>query len=489
VAKRTDLPDDRDVKTDLDPEDWDDFRRQAHRMLDDMVSFLQTLRDRPAWQPVPDWVKTELTAGIPRGPTDLGDVYRDFQTLILPYGNGNLHPGFHGWVHGAGTPTGMLADMLAAGLNANLGGRDHAAIYVERQVIDWAIDIFGFPKGASGLLVNGTSMANLIALLVARAKHLGLSVREQGLGEAGAKLVAYTSAAAHGCIAKAMDMAGFGTAALRHIAVDQDQRIDLDALSRAIAEDRARGLTPFLLIGTAGTVDTGAFDSLDDLADIAAEQSMWFHVDGAFGALAVMAPELRSLVDGLSRADSLAFDFHKWLHVPYDCGCVLVRDGALHHQSFESAPAYLARAERGTGAGAPWFCDFGPDLSRGFRALKVWFTLRQFGIDRLGAAMLHDCRLAAYLVDRIATESELELLAPVALNIVCFRFKAEVPDLNRLNANLVIDVQERGIAVPSTTRLAGALAIRVAIVSHRTVEADIDRLVDAVLESGRRLAG
>ncbi len=476
------------MKTDLDPEDWDDFRRQAHRMLDDMVTFLESLRERPAWQAVPDWVKGELSAGVPRGPTELGDIYRDFQTLILPYGNGNLHPGFHGWVHGAGTPTGMLADMLAAGLNANLGGRDHAAVYVERQVIDWAIDLFGLPEGASGLLVSGTSMANLIALLVARARQLGLSVRETGLGEAGAKLVAYTSAAAHGCIAKAMDMAGFGTAALRLIAVDGDQRIDVAALNRTIAEDRARGLQPFLLIGTAGTVDTGAFDPLERLADIAAEQSMWFHVDGAFGALAVMAPELRSLVDGLSRADSLAFDFHKWVHVPYDCGCVLVRDGSLHHQSFESAPAYLARAERGTGAGAPWFCDFGPDLSRGFRALKVWFTLRQFGIDRLGAAMLHDCRLATYLATRIAAEPELELLAPVALNIVCFRFKAGTGDLNQLNADLVIDVQEQGIAVPSTTRLAGLLAIRVAIVSHRTVEADIDRLLEAVLETGRRLA-
>jgi aromatic-L-amino-acid decarboxylase len=283
-----------------------------------------------------------------------------------------------------------------------------------------------------------------------------------------------------------MDMAGFGTTALRRIAVDADHCIDTQALVAQIAADREAGLQPFLLVGTAGTVDTGAFDPLEQLADIAAAEAMWFHVDGAFGALAVMAPELRHLVDGLSRADSLAFDFHKWLHVPYDCGCILVRDGALHHQSFESEPAYLARAERGTGSGAPWFCDFGPDLSRGFRALKVWFTLREFGMDRLGAAMLHDCQLASYLAARIEAEPELELMAPVPLNIVCFRFKGLDP--NRLNADIVIDIQEAGIAVPSTTRIAGDLAIRVAIVSHRTIEADIDRLVDAVLEAGRRLS-
>jgi glutamate/tyrosine decarboxylase-like PLP-dependent enzyme len=474
--------------TSLDPADWDAFRAQAHRMLDDMVDFLAGVRARPVWQPVPDDVKRRLAEPVPTGPTPLDEVYNQFRELILPYATGNIHPGFFGWVHGSGTPTGMLAEMLAAAMNANVGGRDHGAVYVERQVIEWCRDLFGFPEGASGVLVTGTSMANLIGLLVARTTRLGAGSRVAGLGDAGAKLVAYCSTAAHGCISKAMEMTGLGSAALRQVAVDDRHRIDVAALARMIKADRDNGLTPFLVVGTAGTVDIAAIDDLAALADLCATERIWFHVDGAFGAMARLSPALAPLLAGIERADSLAFDFHKWLHVPYDAACILVRDGALHARAFATSAPYLARVERGLAAGAPWFCDYGPDLSRGFRALKVWFTLKEFGTERLGATVLRNCELARHLAERVQATQELELMAPVQLNIVCFRFchpGLSDSELDTLNAELVADVQESGVAAPSTTQLGGRLAIRVNITNHRTDEATLAALLAAVVARGK----
>jgi aromatic-L-amino-acid decarboxylase len=477
--------------TSLDPADWAAFRAQSHRMLDDMIDFLAGVRARPVWQAVPETVKQRLAEPVPTAPTALAEVYQQFRELILPYATGNIHPGFFGWVHGSGTPTGMLAEMLAAAMNANVGGRDHGAVYVERQVIEWCRSLFGFPEEASGVLVTGTSMANLIGLLVARTAHLGVGSRADGIGAAGRKLVAYCSTASHGCIAKAMEIGGLGTEALRHIAVDDHHRIDVAALARTIATDRENGLTPFLVVGTAGTVDIAAIDDLTALADLCAANDVWFHVDGAFGAMARLSPALAPALAGIERADSLAFDFHKWLHVPYDAACILVRDGALHAQTFASTAPYLARVPRGLAAGAPWFCDYGPDLSRGFRALKVWFTLKEFGTERLGAAVLRNCQLARLLADRVTAIPELELLAPVQLNIVCFRYRDSrltEAQLNSLNADLVADVQESGIAAPSTTLLESRLAIRVNITNHRTDEAAIEALLDAVIARGKALA-
>jgi glutamate/tyrosine decarboxylase-like PLP-dependent enzyme len=256
----------------------------------------------------------------------------------------------------------------------------------------------------------------------------------------------------------------------------------LEALEAALAEDRAAGLRPFLVVGTAGTVDIGAVDDLAGLADLAERHQLWFHVDGAFGALAILAPGLAPLLAGLERADSLAFDFHKWAQVPYDAGFLLVRDGRQHQAAFASPAAYLQRESRGLAAGSPWPCDFGPDLSRGFRALKTWFTLKTYGLKKLGDMIEGTCALARRLEARVQSEPDLELMAPVALNIVCFRHRGKDPDA--LNARIVASVQESGLAAPSTTRLRGNLVIRAAIVNHRTRASDIDALVDAVLEQG-----
>ncbi len=468
----------------LDPQDWDEVRAQGHRMLDDMIDYAANIRERPVWRPIPDEVRARFRAGLPRQPCDLGEVYREFTDCIVPYATGNVHPGFMGWVHGGGTAVGMLAEMLAAGLNANLGGRDHIPIEVERQIVEWTRAMFGLPAGASGIFVTGTSMANLMAVLVARTAALGQLVRQHGVGNDGALLTAYTSTAVHGCVAKAMDLAGFGSDALRRIAVDRLHRIDVASLRAQIVRDRDAGLKPFLVVGSAGTVDIGAIDDLAALSALCREENLWFHVDGAYGALGVLSPALAPLLAGLENADSIALDFHKWGQVPYDAGFLIVRDGERHRETFAAPAAYLRRETRGLAAGSSWPCDLGPDLSRGFRALKTWFTLKTYGTDKLGAMITRTCALAGYLEARILAEPRLELLAPVQLNIVCFRYRAA--DANSVNGDIVADIQESGIAAPSTTMLDGQLAIRAASVNHRTDTADVDALIAAVLEFGSR---
>jgi glutamate/tyrosine decarboxylase-like PLP-dependent enzyme len=283
---------------------------------------------------------------------------------------------------------------------------------------------------------------------------------------------------------QAMEVAGLGSAALRRLPVDAAHRVDLRALSEAIASDRAEGLTPFLVVGTAGTVDVGAIDDLPGMARIAAAEGLWFHVDAAFGALAILSPEIAPLLHGIERADSIAFDFHKWGQVPYDAGCIVVRDGRLHQEAFASPVAYLRREARGLAGGAPWFCDFGPDLSRGFRALKVWLTIKHFGTDRMGASIAECCRLARHLAARIDAEPELERAAPVALNVVCFRVRGG----DEANRAVAVELQEAGEVAPSTTTIDGRVVLRAAIVNHRTTEHDVETLVEQALAAARRRA-
>ena len=451
-------------------------------MLDDMLDYLEHLRERPVWQPIPQNIRARFHEALPAGPTDLAQVHQQFMRDILPFGGGNAHPGFMGWVQGGGTPVGMLAEMLAAGLNANVGGRDQIPIEVERQVTRWVCELFGFPETASGLFVTGTSMANLIGVLVARTRAVGIGARRRGIAAGGKRLRAYASAGAHGCIAQAMDLSGLGSDALRIIPMNDRFQIDTAALERAIAADRRIGCTPFLVVATAGTVDVGAIDALDVLADVAQREGLWFHVDGAYGALGMLAPDIAPRLAGIERADSVAFDFHKWGQVPYDAGFILVRDATLHQSAFVSPAAYLRREARGMAAGSPWPCDFGPDLSRGFRALKTWFTLKVHGAEALGRVISGTCALARYLGQRIEASPQLELLAPIALNIVCFRYRCA--DADRVNANIVVALQESGVVAPSSTIVGGRLAIRAAIVNHRTNAGDVDALIEAAIAFG-----
>jgi glutamate/tyrosine decarboxylase-like PLP-dependent enzyme len=460
------------VEKSLDPADWIAFRQQAHKMLDDMLDYTEGLNTRDVWQPMPADVQAHLRSSLTE--KTLTEAHVDFMQNILPYAVGNAHPRFMGWVHGGGTPVGMLAEMLAAGLNANLGGRNQAPVEIERQVMRWVRDLFGFPDTASGLFVTGTSMANLIGCLCAKSKT---NHDEQ--------LTAYTSTAAHVSVAQALDISGIGKNALRKIAVNSNYEIDVAALEQAIIADKQAGKMPFLVVATIGTVDVGAIDDLQKIAAICRKENVWFHIDGAFGALAMLAPEIAPRLAGIELADSIAFDFHKWGQVPYDAGFILVRDGDIHQKTFASPAAYLQRQERGLSANSPWACDLGLDLSRGFRALKTWFTLSVYGNEKLGQVVAHTCELAQYLKNKIETTPELQLLAPVALNIVCFRYRCE--DANRVNNEIVIQLQESGIVAPSSTTLNGNVAIRAAIVNHRTTKNDIDILLATTLEFGNAL--
>ncbi len=472
----------------LDPADWAAFRRQAHHMLDDMLGAMEHLAEQPVWRPIPEEVRVRFRAPLPLEPGTLAQVHEEFMTSILPFTARNAHPGFMGWVQGGGTAVGMLAEMLAAGLNANLGGRDQIPLEVEKQVTSWMRSLFGFPAEASGLFVTGTSMANFVAVTVARDAWIGAGVRRQGVNQSAQRLTAYASVAVHSCIGRAFDFSGLGSDALRLIPVDSRQRIDLEALEKAIEADRAAGFTPFFVAGSAGTVDTGAIDDLDGIAVLCAKHRLWFHVDGAFGALAILSPELAPRLKGIERADSLAFDFHKWAQAPYDAGFILVRDGERHRAAFASSSAYLARDERGLSAGSPWPCDLGVDLSRGFRAFKTWATLKVYGLNAIGAVIARTCELARYLESRVLASPELELMAPVELNIVCFRYRFADELSDALNRRIVIELQESGEVAPSSTLVAGRLSIRAAIVNHRTGRANIDTLVRAALARGHALS-
>jgi glutamate/tyrosine decarboxylase-like PLP-dependent enzyme len=331
-------------------------------------------------------------------------------------------------------------------------------------------------------------MGTLVGLTVARNAAADWDIRREGVSGLSKKLVAYMSIEGHESISKAMELLGLGHGALRRVPVDRQFRMDLRQLRAAIARDRAAGFQPFCVIGTAGTVNTGAIDDLFGIAEIARGERLWFHADGAFGGLCVLSKKLRPRLRGIELADSLAFDFHKWLHVPYDAGCVLVRDGEKHWQTFTTRPSYLQGAERGLSGGGRWFCEYGPELSRGFRALKVWFTVKTYGARALGDTILQNCRQASYLAGLVRRASELELLAEPSLNIVCFRFHARglsEPELDALNENLVADLHEQGVAAPSTTRIGGRLAVRVNITNHRSRRSDFVALVNALVQAGR----
>lgn len=466
----------------LDPADWPAFRARAHAMLDAAMDHLQAAREGPVWH-APD-APLKAAFDVPLPVTGQGAAVDAQIGALLPFGVGNTHPRFFGWVHGTGTPSQLLAEIAASAINANLGGRDHGAIHVEKQVIRWCREIFGFPPDASGLIVSGTSMATLVALKAARDRRLGYGVRKDGIGPV--RLTGYASAQVHGCADRAFDILGLGSAALRRIPVDASGGIDTARLAEAIRRDRDAGLTPFAVIGTAGSVDLGNIDNLAALADLAERESLWFHVDGAFGALAVLADELKPRLKGIERADSLAFDFHKWLHVTYDAGCVLIRDEDAHRRAFAERPDYLKGAERGLAAGNPWPVDYGPELSRGFRALKVWAQIAEHGTARLGRMIARNCQQAAYLGERVQADPALELLAPVALNICCFRHLGGA-HTDALNDEIVVRLQEQGIAAPSTTTVNGKRAIRINITNHRTRQSDLDLLLGAVRLTGAEI--
>ncbi len=474
-----------DEEITLDPIDWKALRLSFQIAADLCISNMEAVREGPVWEPTPDRVKAHFKEALPQEGASLNTLLRDFEENILPYGTGNGHPRFWGWVHGSGSAAGALAEMLAGFMNSNVGGRDHIANYVERQVINWCKDIFNFPASASGILTSGTSMGTLIALNVARNEKAGADVQALGVS-AGRRMVGYASAEAHGCNSKAFDLLGLGRQSLRMIAVDDRFRLKPETLRENISADKAAGFQPFVVIASVGTVNTGAIDDLVAIADICRAEGLWLHIDGAFGGLARLTGRFRAELEPMSLADSIAFDFHKWFHVPYDAGCVIIKDEVAHRGAFSARREYLQSTESGLAGGAPWFCDYGPELSRGFRALKVWFTLKSYGIKRLAALIEQNCTQAKKLEALVQAAPDLELCAPVHLNIVCFRmvFDKDGKATDALNKQIVALLQTEGIAAPSTTTINGETVIRVCITNHRTRSDDLTLLVSETRRLG-----
>jgi len=476
----------------LDPQDWAQMRQLAHRMADDVLDYFETSGERPVWRAVPDEVAARLSAAAPEGPSEPSAVYEEFRRDILPYPMHTSHPRFWAWYMGSGTVLGALAELLAATMNPNLGGGNHVAPLVEKQVIGWIRAMVGFPEDASGLLTSGASMANFTALTVARNSVCGFDVRHQGVRAAPGPLTAYASTEIHSCNQKAIETLGLGSDGLRKVPVRADYTLDLQALNEQVTADRAGGRVPFCVIATAGTINTGAIDDLNAVADFCAREGLWFHVDGAIGAVAILADSVRGRLAGMERADSVALDLHKWMHIPFEAGCVVVRDASAHREAFALVPEYLQREAKGRGlaSGGLWFSDYGLQLTRQFRALKVWMSIKEHGLRRFGRMIDRNVAQAAHLGRLVERSDRLELTAPIGLDIVCFRYNPgglDTEALNRLNQTILVELQESGIAAPSYTTLNGIYCLRVAISNHRSRFEDFDLLVREVLRIGNGL--
>ena len=429
-------------------------RAAAHRAVDLAFDHLATVTERPVYRRVPLAVRERLLAApLPRSGKPVTAILDEFAALIAHYPMGNGHPRFFGWGNPPPLPVGAIADLLAAAYNPSCAGGDHAAIYVEHAAVRWLMELLGFPTtGSTGLLVSGGSVASLIGVAAARhwaARRDGWDVRTDGVQGSRPALVLYLSSEGHTALRKAAELLGIGAANIRVIPVDDAFHLDVCALRMAVAADRARGLRPFCVVANAGTVTTGAIDPLDRVADLCAEEGLWFHVDGALGGFGVLDADLRDRYVGIARADSLAIDPHKWLAVPYECGCVLVRDAAMLRDAFSLVPPYL-RTEEGKGIGGlPWFAEHGVQQTRGFRALKLWMCLLHLGRDGYARIVARHLALARHLAAAVDATGDLERLAPVETSIVCFRYvpahlRGDAVALDALNRAVVEAIQEEG---------------------------------------------
>jgi glutamate/tyrosine decarboxylase-like PLP-dependent enzyme len=471
----------------LDATSFQDLANLAVEMAADHI---YGIRDRPVFRPMqPEQRLRLLDQPLPEEGVPPEVIFECFRSDVLPHPMGNGHPRFFGWVNSPPAPIGVVAELLAAAMNPSCAGGDHAAIYLERCCTRWLMELIGFPiAGSMGLLVSGGSMATLTCLAAARhwaAARDGWNVREEGLAGTRPALTLYLSEEGHSCIRKSTEFLGLGSANLRTIPVDNRFQMEVPALREAVRSDRAAGRRPFCVAASAGSVNTGAIDPLDELADFCGREDLWLHVDGAYGAFGILDPDLAPRYAGMSRAHSLALDPHKWLSVPVECGCALVRDGSTLREAFSLVPPYL-RTEEGKGfGGLPWFSEYGFQQTRGFRALKLWMVLQHAGRAGLAALVSRHIALARHLASLVDAAPDLERLAPVELSVVCFRYvpeelRGDDERLNALNKAVMERVQAGGEAFLSGTVLRGRFALRACVLNYGTTEEDLAALLDNV---------
>jgi aromatic-L-amino-acid/L-tryptophan decarboxylase len=470
--------------------DHEAFRHAAHAAVDGVADHLAELPARPVWQPLPDELRERLLAlPLPDRGTALEDLVATALRDVLPHAMGNGHPAFFGWVNPPPSPAGVIASLTAAAMNPSVVGGDHADVHVERAVVRWLAELVGFPHArGAGLLTSGASAATVVCLAGARRRALaavGHDVRRDGLAGA-PPLAAYVPAEAHSCVQRALELLGFGSAAMREVPLD-DGKLDADALRAAISADRSSGSAPALVVGSAGTVNTGAIDPLDELADVAVAENIWFHVDGAYGAFGVLDPALAARYGGMERADSLVLDPHKWLGVPVDAGCALVRRGDDLRETFSLIPPYL-RQEDPDPVGT--FAEYGFEQTRPFRALKTWATVAALGREGIAAHVARCNELARELATMVEREPELELAVAPQTSIVAFRARPAgcPPDrLEVVNQALPEAVQARGRTFVTGTVFEGRETLRACILHPETGSEQLATLATEVVETARTL--
>jgi glutamate/tyrosine decarboxylase-like PLP-dependent enzyme len=457
-----------------------------------IFDYLTTISERPVRAEnhagkTTNSINAELsTEGIPL------DQLIDDCRAIMDLSRHNGHPRFFGYVASPSTPIGAYGDLIASALNANITcwRSGPAGTELERMVVRWLGALINYDREASGLLTSGGSMANMIALLIASRRKWGADASRRGLWNSGPPMTLYASEEVHMSIPKAADILGFGRDQVRVIGCDDRQRMRVDLLRQRIEADLREGLRPFCIAGSAGTVNTGVVDPLAEIAGVAEEFDLWFHVDGAYGAPGVLDERKRVLFKGIERADSVSLDPHKWLYVPVDTGCLLFRDAAAARAAFNTEDADYIKTHGYADEEAFAFWDYGVELSRRFRALKVWLTLQYYGTRRIAAAISDDISLAEYLGETVSNADDFELLAPVELSICCFRYvppganKSDA-ELDRLNVSLMELVQKGGRAYVSNATVNGRFALRACITNFRTTKSDIDETIEAIRDAAR----
>jgi aromatic-L-amino-acid decarboxylase len=468
----------------------EELRNAGYQVIDEVTAYLSGIRKRPVWQPMPGAVREAIHAQkLPEQGYLFEETLEFLREMILPYPQGNGHPGFAGWINSAAAHAGVLIKPLAAAMNPNCGIGEHAGQELERRVVQWIMELCHFPvEGSAGVFVSGGSEANFTCLQAARywaAQVDGWNIREEGLQGDHPPFVLYQSDQGHFSIRKSVEAMGLGSKSIHIIPSTASLQLDVDRLAHRIQEDRAAGLRPFCVAATAGTVETGAIDALDELADLCHEQGLWLHVDGAYGAFGVLDERVAPHYKGIERVDSLATDQHKWLSVPIDCGCALVRNGAALRGAFR------VRTEEPDDYEA-WISDYTLQRTRRFRALEVWAIVRSAGRVGLASAIAHNIDMARLLARLVQATPELELVSAGPLSIV--RFRAVPPALrdnptlvDRFNKQLAVEMQRRGKAFLTSTRFQGREALRACIVNYMTAESDIQCIIDEVITASKRL--
>jgi aromatic-L-amino-acid/L-tryptophan decarboxylase len=471
--------------------DLEEFRGAGHALIEAVADHLMGLPDAPVWQPMPDGLRAALLESpLPDGPTGVEALSETMVGDVLPHAMGNGHPAFFGWVNSPPALAGVLASLVAAAMNPSVVAGDHADVHLERTVVRWLAELVGYPHApGAGLLTSGASTATIVCLAGARGRAcsaVGHDVRRGGL-VGGPRLVAYVPSEAHSCVPRALELLGFGRDSIRPVPLDGG-RLDAEALRGAIAADRDAGATPALLVGSAGTVNTGAIDPLHALADIAAAERLWFHVDGAYGAFGVLDPALAARYRGMERADSLTLDPHKWLGVPVDAGCALARRGEDLRDAFSVVPPYL---RQGAGAEVGTFAEYGLEQTRPFRALKTWATLVARGRDGIVEQIVRANALARELATLVEREPTLELACPPETSIVAFHARPPhcAPErIEAVNRALPEAVQARGRAFVTGTVYDGRETLRACILHPGTTDSDVATLIAEVVAAAGELA-